>query len=463
MNRGKLLTLLVGICLLVLVITVPFMSACNGSTDGGNGDNGGNGSNGGNGGNGGNGNGTTGVQTMRIGLLGSFTGSYAPYGGPLRDSSYLARDMLNEAGGFTVNGQQYKIEYIEYDDRTDPKRTVAGLNMMADQYGIQWVVGPQTSHCTFAAEAISEPRKIAMISGAAATDLTRPGIKYFWSATGNVGIRAAALWPYYINVMKIKTISVITENYAYALSMRNDGISEIKKLGGQVVGDELFESLTTDFSTIIARIRQPNPDVLYVCASPAECILVVKQVYEAGWKVQIVSLTELISDDLFRVAGKAANGVMGMSGLDYFAYKKGLVPQPVLDKMGFDIDGYFNLTDRWVAKYGETNMNFANLGARFLQAYVEGFKRSGTVTDMDQFMTVFRGMEYNPPDWKMKVLPNQLFTTWIPVSVFYESTKADKYDLLAVSGHTDDFMKNWEAVTIKEYKTITEIRKERGY
>jgi hypothetical protein len=356
------------------------------------------------------------------------------------------------------------IEYVEYDDRTDPKRTVAGLTMMIDMHDIQWVVGPQTSHCTFAAQPISEAQHICMISGAAATPLTREGIKYFWSATGNVGIRAAALMPYYSDVLKVKTVSVVTENYAYALSMRTDGIYEFERKGVDIVFDELFESPTTDFSTIIARAKVPDPDVLYINASPARCILLVKQVYESGWPVQIISLTELISDDLFKVTGPAADGVMGMGGLDFHAIRKGDIPQNILDEMGTDIDWINRCADRWIEDYGEHMVRFAPYGSRFQWAYTEAFTRSGTVTDMDQFMSVFRGMEFDAPTWKMKVLPNQLFTTWIPISVYFESDSgADNFILLAVNKHVDDWMENWESVIVNDYKTIDQLRVERGY
>jgi hypothetical protein len=72
-------------------------------------------------------------------------------------------------------------------------------------------------------------------------------------------------------------------------------------------------------------------------------------------------------------------------------------------------------------------------------------------------------MEFDSPAQKFKVLPNQLWTTFIPLSVYWESTKADKYDLLSISYHTDDMMENWSTEIVKEYKTITELRQERGY
>jgi hypothetical protein len=132
--------------------------------------------------------------------------------------------------------------------------------------------------------------------------------------------------------------------------------------------------------------------------------------------------------------------------------------------MGGDTEWLEEIAQRWTQDYGEHMIRMCYAGTRFLKAYKEGWERSGTVTDMDQFMSVFRGMEYKSPVWAMKVLPNQLFTTWIPVSVYFESeTGADDFILLGISKHTDDWMENWEAVIVNEYKTIDELRVERGY
>ncbi|GAJ21031.1 unnamed protein product, partial [marine sediment metagenome] len=38
-----------------------------------------------------------------------------------------------------------------------------------------------------------------------------------------------------------------------------------------------------------------------------------------------------------------------------------------------------------------------------------------------------------------------------------------KFDLLAISTHTDDWLENWEATIVTDYLTIPELREKRGY
>jgi len=228
---------------------------------------------------------------VNIGLAGAFTGAYAPYGGPFRDSTRNAVKMFNEQG-FVVNGQTYKINLIEYDDRTDTKRAVAGLTMLKDIYDIKMVLGPFTSPTTLAAQPIAETRKIILLSTGSATETTRPTIRWTFVNTTPHSYRAIFFSKYYCGELGVKTAAIMTENNATYLSIKQGADEFWPKNGATIVANELFEMGTTDFSTTIARIRQKNPDVLHINAIPASSILITKQVYEAGWHVQIVSYVD---------------------------------------------------------------------------------------------------------------------------------------------------------------------------
>jgi branched-chain amino acid transport system substrate-binding protein len=74
--------------------------------------------------------------TIKIGLLGCFTGDAAQYGLAVQNGAMLYIDQLNAAGG--VNGKQ--LEVIAYDDKGDATESVNAFTRMADE-GITALLG----------------------------------------------------------------------------------------------------------------------------------------------------------------------------------------------------------------------------------------------------------------------------------------------------------------------------------
>jgi len=364
---------------------------------------------------------TPGGNTVKMGLLGAFTGSYAPYGGPIRQSALTAVRLVNEAGGFEVAGKKYTIDLVQYDDRTDTKRSVAGLTMMRDLYDIRMIMGPFTSPTTLADQPVAEASHIIFITTGSATEITRPGIEWTWGNTIPHSYRARFMNKYYVNEMGAKTVAVLTENNATYLSIKQGSDVYWAKYGATVVANDLFEMGTTDFSTIIARLRRLNPDVLHVNTIPASSILIVKQCYEAGWHVQIVSYVDVVSDDLFRSAGPAAEGVMGSLNLGYWGLKNNQWPQSVLDANKVDVPWYMQVSDAYIADWTNANIAFATTYYTHLNTYIHAMQKAGTTTDIEAIHTAMYGLEFQDPNRWVRVLPNHHLSQFTSVAVFHQS------------------------------------------
>jgi len=454
-KRNKLLVLLIGICLVVVLAALPFMSACSPAGPGEQEEEEEE---------------EEEAKTVTIGVAGSFTGAYAPYGSPMRDSIRLAVKMVNEGClqypgiGFMVDGQRYIIETVEYDNRNDPKRSAAGITMLKDVHDIDMIIGSFSSQCTLASQPIAEERHILQINAGASVMVTRPGLKWSWSLAQSTDHRALATVPYLANVMEAKSVAMITENEAFCMSGHDSFKAEFEKAGMEIVEDVVYESDVKDFSTIIARCKQYDPDVLFVNGVSGNNILIVKQVYEAGWPVQLSGQVDLPTDDLFRVTGKAADGIVAMGRFDYWAYKEGKVPEKVIELMGTNMDWYYDMAENYRSEYGDEKMALSNIGMRWVSAFVECMMGAGTVDDEMKLRDYFDGMEWNDSTQNNKMLANHRQRTYIPIVVYYESTVgADKSDILGLSYHTDDMQENWVSEKIMDYKTIAELRAERGY
>jgi len=328
-KRNKLLVLLIGICLVLVLLALPFMSACGSSAPGEEEEEEEE---------------EEEVKMLKMGLLGSWTGGYAPGGVPHRESVLAALEWFNTGdefapgGGFIVDGQRYKIELIEYDDRTDTKRAALGETYLIDQHDVKCIIGPFSSPSTLAAQPIGQQNRVLNTTWSVADDSTRPEMTYTFSHATMGKCSGLSESAFHKDVLEAKTVAIVTENEAYTQSVRKALLENWEKVGIEVVSDDVFEGTIKDFSTTIARARASDPDFLYVAGKMQSGILIVGQLYQSGWNVLKLGVTDFAQDDQFAVNGAAAEGIMCGWGFNYWAFKDDKVPQGAIDRMGADVD-----------------------------------------------------------------------------------------------------------------------------
>jgi branched-chain amino acid transport system substrate-binding protein len=98
---------------------------------------------------------------LKIGLLGPLTGPLAPFGPDYINTSNLALEHINAAGG--VLGQP--VELVVGDTGTAPEQGVAEARRLVDIAGVHAIVGAAASGVTLpVAESVTIPNKILQIS-----------------------------------------------------------------------------------------------------------------------------------------------------------------------------------------------------------------------------------------------------------------------------------------------------------
>jgi len=325
--------------------------------------------------------------------------------------------------------------------------------------------GPQVSACALASQYVSESGHILLINTTAAVAVIREGIDWTYTTTGSQEHFAKSSAPYYIQILKPQTICMLTENEAYNISGRDMYKEEYEAAGIDILSDEIFEPGTTDFYTIIARLREKDPDLLSIGPRPASGILIVKQIYETGWNVQITSHGDLMSEDMFRVVGPATEGIIAFTTVkNYWAFKDEMIPQAALDAMGIDLDWYYAVADSYVETYGTGQERWAVEYYAIVNAFINAMQKAGSINDAVKIREALTGMEYEDPNGFQQVLPTQRFKNWYGVGLFHESaTGMDNYEILAVSTNTDDWQEVWEVEIVKEWPSFPELREIRGY
>lgn len=244
-------------------------------------------------------------DVIKIGFVGPLSGGVAVYGTEAKNGTELAIEEINNAGG--VNGK--KLVLISEDDEGDPSKTVNAFKKLTVQDGVKIVVGSLTSGCTKAITEQSQAGKIIQMAPAAtATNITIDD-------NGNTipyVFRACFIDPFQGTVgAKFSVESLGAVNAAILYDVGNDysvGLTEnfeatFAAAGGKVT-KESYATGEKDFNAQITKIKNVNPDVVYLPDYYATVALIAKQLRAQGITCPIVGadgwdgLTENAGDEV---------------------------------------------------------------------------------------------------------------------------------------------------------------------
>jgi len=225
---------------------------------------------------------------IRIGASLSQTGVHAVVAQTQLRGYQLCVKHMNEKGG--VLGR--KLELVVYDDGSDPATAVRLYEKLITQDRVELVLGPYHSAITDPVANVTEKHKMPMVVPiAGATSIYRKGRKFIFGMNPPSAVSLEGLID--LAAKKgLKTVALINRDDLFARTVAQ-GTSELaKKKGLQVVFADAYPPGTTDFSTILTKLRAANPDVLGGASGNNEdTVAIVRQLKALNVNPQMVGLT----------------------------------------------------------------------------------------------------------------------------------------------------------------------------
>lgn len=249
------------------------------------------------------------VEVIKIGGLAPLTGDATSYGFPIQRAFEIARDEINEKGG--VNGK--KLEIIWENGKCEAKASTDAVQKLINIDKVEIILGGVCSSETLAAAPLTEEAKVLLFSPSATSpDITDAGDFVFRLAPSDAlaGKIAASYASLKFNV---KRAAIISENKDYAQGLRNVFKEEFRRLGGTVVADEVFLSGETNFKPFILKIKEKNPEVVYIVPqTPSPGILILKEISKQGLKTKLLTAEVLMGRDIVKENFKDMEGLVGI-------------------------------------------------------------------------------------------------------------------------------------------------------
>ena len=220
---------------------------------------------------------------VTLGGLTALSGPAAPWGIMMQDAWALMADEINDAGGFTVNGQQYFWDVKVYDHELDyPKALTLATRLVTQDKAI--AILHFDGGCIKAAQEITEPNKVITYAFAApGKDMINPD-NFHTFMYGLDSDCAAVLYPWIAENTDIHKIAIFQPDTWTGDATADSAVWAIEQTDLEIVFNRRGDEAATDFYSPLTAILATNPDMLDVSNwDPATGALIIKQSRELGF------------------------------------------------------------------------------------------------------------------------------------------------------------------------------------
>ncbi len=249
------------------------------------------------------------AETLKIAVPSPYTGPAAGYGDNVKAGVEMKLAEVNEAGG--VNGMMVEAEYL--DEMCDPKEAATVGAKISQDKSILGIVGHLCSSAHLAALPMYVKRGVVAVSPTA-TNVTisdknkdRDGTAWSYRVVYRDDFQGAFLANYVSQVLGLKAIAVFYENNDYGIGLKDAFVTQAKKIGLEVVGEEGYMKGASDFTPQLTALKAKNPDGLFISGYYNEGALIASQAKKLGMEVMKFGADGLDNADYIKLAGDAAD------------------------------------------------------------------------------------------------------------------------------------------------------------
>lgn len=253
-------------------------------------------------------------KPVRIGYSMSTTGIFSQ-AAPSQVTVYnMWRDRVNAAGGLNIAGTKRKIEFVWYDDESNPSKVGAIYEKLITSDKVDLLLSPWGTPNHLALAGVAEKHKFPVVGNTAASVAlreVRPG--YIWFPTSLFPDRIADEMTKMLKSRGVKSVAVIANVLAFPQENHQFLIPALKKGGIKVAISEKYPPNISDMTPLLTKIKAAKVDGVIVLSFPADTFLYMKQAKEIGIKAPVQFLLVGPAIPVFRQAfGAYADGILTM-------------------------------------------------------------------------------------------------------------------------------------------------------
>jgi len=212
---------------------------------------------------------------VKLGVINSMTGPESPIGENLTNGIKLALEDLKKKG--------IDVQVVWEDDTGKPQIGLSALEKLATRDNVAGVVGAYTSAVTSAVAKAAERYKVPLVNPVASKEeITRMGYKWVYRVSATTGDYASILIDMALSLGNPKTIAILGENTDFGVSGSKSAKAYAGKKGIKVVFEETYSKGSPDYRSTLLKVKNTNPDLVFMVSYVADAILLMRQSREIG-------------------------------------------------------------------------------------------------------------------------------------------------------------------------------------
>ncbi|MBP9015423.1 MAG: ABC transporter substrate-binding protein [Candidatus Atribacteria bacterium] len=249
-------------------------------------------------------------EPIKVGVVMGLTGAWASIDTPALNGVKLATEEINQAGG--VLGRPIELKVV--DTKADEAETVAAVIRLVENEKVCALMGYCDTHWVNIAAPLAREYGVPFITPGA-THPRIPERTGAWLACFGDNAQAAAVAEYAVNDLGLKKAAIWVDTAVdFSVAVCAYFADAFKHYGGEVAYEDYFETSWTDFSSMVARLKEYQDrgevDCVYVGGIPSNCGLIAKQIREGGVTVPIFGEDGFDTPLLVETGGEYAEGVV---------------------------------------------------------------------------------------------------------------------------------------------------------
>lgn len=238
---------------------------------------------------------------ITIGVILPLTGEISSFGNLMKENILIAYKGQDTT--------KYKLVFI--DSKSESKTAISGLQKLISMNDVKYVIGDVGSSVTLSLISFIEKNEIFLLSpGASSPKLNNISPYFARNFPTDMG-ESRAVAKFVRDKLNAKKIAIIYSNTEYGLGLYSGFVSELSSDDADILACcESYESDQIDFKSILAKLRQINPDVLYLAGEEKGMGRFMKQYKGLNLNCRIISNINFLQPDCINVAGESAGGVI---------------------------------------------------------------------------------------------------------------------------------------------------------
>jgi branched-chain amino acid transport system substrate-binding protein len=258
-------------------------------------------------------------KTITVGINLSLTGADAEGATRIADGAILALQQANDSNA--IPG--YKINILKLDDGTatagqyDPAQAATNARKMVSDKSVVAAIGPQMSGAGKAMAPILSQGDLATITPSSTNpDITNPKFAdqyrpagkpiYFRTVTTDA-FQGPNMANYMAEVLHVKSVYVLDDSGAYGVGLADAFQAQAEKKGIKVMGRDRLDPKAADYTAVLTKIKQLNPDALYYGGVLQAGVKLAKQAYDIVPKMIKAGGDGMYGPELLTAVGYPAN------------------------------------------------------------------------------------------------------------------------------------------------------------